>query len=392
MNRPGGNRALSHREFAAGMVKTAVGPARTPIGAAFVMAVGKGGEPADRDPARDLVRRPARRPWRRARPGLFRGGRIGLHDAGRDRSSASILASGRAGATRVDVRPDQGIMSRSTADLPELTWQSSPARTPCPALPMVRRFEGGRVRAWPAASTHYERHLGHPADGRTRLATAQLDQRRSTRATSNRKSAGAHGARQAPLRGPMAGPRLSGSPRWADPGWQSFLDQAGWDRVSESLVHAAQPRATRCWPVALAQIPLKEHGPLHHGGDRHRQPRSHLAPGGLSELISSIQPEAGLFVVGIRASPFPRPSVFMTARLAGLFENRDPRVPCAAKGNFARRAGGCRLSKWAHSRGASPGLAAGRGRQCRRHPSLRVARLQRALPLSLPASLRRNSA
>ena len=74
-------------------------PARTPIGGAIVMAVGKAGEPADRDRLAIWFGDIRVAVEGRARPGLLRGGDIGLHEERGNRhhrrSSASATASDR---------------------------------------------------------------------------------------------------------------------------------------------------------------------------------------------------------------------------------------------------------------------------------------------------------
>ena len=88
-------------------------PARTPTGAAIVMAVGKAGEPADRDRLAisfgDI--RVAREG--RARPGLFRGGDLGLHEERGDRHPVDI-GLGK-GSDRSGPATSPRSMSRSTA-------------------------------------------------------------------------------------------------------------------------------------------------------------------------------------------------------------------------------------------------------------------------------------
>ena len=216
-----------------------------------------------------------------------------------------------------------------------------------PALPMVRRFEAAGFRAWPAASTHY--------DGTWAIRlTAGLASRRLNsinpldpgddgnlleRMARAKRRFEAYGRPPTFRISPLGGPRL-----------QTFLDEAGWDRVSESLVMRLN-LDDKVLAGALAQIPLKDMGRFITAaiGIGSLDPASRP---GLSELISSIQPEAGLFVVEHQGQPVSTAICVHDGSLAGLFEIA---TAGSMRGQgFGRRAVLSAL-KWAHSRGARLG-------------------------------------
>ena len=122
------------------LVKTAVAGEDANWGR-VVMAVGKAGEPADRDRLSIWFgdNRVAARG--RARPGLFGGGDLGLHEARGDRDPRRYRPRPRQG-DGLDLRPDQGIC-RHQRRLPELTA----CRDQQPATRRWRRapLRGGRL-------------------------------------------------------------------------------------------------------------------------------------------------------------------------------------------------------------------------------------------------------
>ncbi|WP_246734854.1 GNAT family N-acetyltransferase [Chelativorans sp. ZYF759] len=214
-------------------------------------------------------------------------------------------------------------------------------------LPVVRRFEAAGFRAWPAASTHY--------DGTWAIRlTAGLASRRLNsinpldpgddgnlmeRMARAKRRFEAYGRPQTFRLSPLAGPML-----------QSLLDEAGWSRLSESLVMRLD-LGEDALAEALPQIPLKDMGRFITAAIG----IGSLAPAsrpGLSELISSIQPEAGLFVVEHRGQPVSTAVCVHDGSLAGLFEIATAGTMRGQ--GFGRRAILSAL-KWAHSRGARQG-------------------------------------
>ena len=150
------------------LVKTAVAGEDANWGR-VVMAVGKAGEPADRDllsiwfgdirVAHNGERDPA----------YSEAGDVGLHEERGDRDPRRYRPRPRQGHG-LDLRPHQGIC-RDQRRLPELTRHGGAAdqQQGTPPLATVRRFEAAGFRAWPAASVHYDGTwairltAGHPA-------------------------------------------------------------------------------------------------------------------------------------------------------------------------------------------------------------------------------------
>lgn len=214
-------------------------------------------------------------------------------------------------------------------------------------LPVVRRFEAAGFRAWPAASTHY--------DGTWAIRlTAGLASRRLNsinpldpfdegnlmeRLARAKRRFEAYGRPPTFRLSPLAGPLL-----------RSFLDEAGWSRLSESLVMRLD-LGDDALAGALPQIPLKDMGRFITAaiGIGSLDPASRP---GLSELISSIQPEAGLFVVEHQGEPVSTAICVHDGSLAGLFEIAT--ADSMRGRGFGRRAILSAL-KWAHSRGARQG-------------------------------------
>ena len=211
-------------------------------------------------------------------------------------------------------------------------------------LATVRRFEAVGFRAWPATSVHYDGAwavrltAGHPAK---RLNSVNpLDPSDD----SNLKERIARAARRFAAYGRPLTFRLSplAAGRIAD-----HLDAEGWSRFSESLVMRA-PLEEAMVRDAMDQIPLQDMGRFIGAAIAIRSLDPALRPG-LSEVISSIQPEAGLFVLEQGGVPVSTAICVQDGDIAGLFEvATDERQ--RGKG-YGRRLLLSAL-KWAHARGA----------------------------------------
>jgi ribosomal protein S18 acetylase RimI-like enzyme len=213
-----------------------------------------------------------------------------------------------------------------------------------PQLALVRRFEAAGFRAWPAASTHYDGTwairltAGHPA--RRLNSINPLDpgdngnlMERMARAERRFE---AYGRPLTFRMSPLAGPTLT-----------RFLDEKGWARLSESLVMRLDLN-DQLLSGAMSQIPLKDMGRFISAAIGIGSLDPSLRPG-LSELISSVQPEVGLFVVENEGRPVSTAICVRDGALAGLFEIATDE---SQRGRgFGRRAILSSL-KWAHSRGA----------------------------------------
>jgi GNAT superfamily N-acetyltransferase len=212
-------------------------------------------------------------------------------------------------------------------------------------LGIARRFEAAGFRAWPAASVHYDGTwvvrltAGHIAK---RLNSVNPLDPGDSRNIAERiaRSARRFEAYGRPLifrMSPLAGSALS-----------RYLDGEGWERFSESLV-MAMPLTDEAVADAINQIPLKDMSrfitaAIHvHGADPAIRP-------GLTEIISSIEPEAGLFVLEEAGKPVASGICVHDGDLAGLFE-------IATERNVRRNGHARRLIlsalKWAKVRGAS---------------------------------------
>lgn len=212
-------------------------------------------------------------------------------------------------------------------------------------LGLVRRFEAAGFRAWPAGFVHYDGTwvirltAGHTAK---RLNSVNpLDPGDARDMAERIARAGrrfeAYGRPLTFRISPLAGPAL-----------QDHLDARGWSRFSESLV-MAMPLTGETVDTVMDQIPLKDMNRFItaaiavHGFDPALRP-------GLSEIINSIEPAAGLFVVEEGERPAASGICVQDGELAGLFE-----VACAPASR--RRGHGRRLVlsalKWAKVRGAT---------------------------------------
>ncbi len=193
-------------------------------------------------------------------------------------------------------------------------------------LPKVRRLEAAGFRAWPAASAHYDGSwlvrltAGHPA--RRLNSINPLDPNDSAKIPARLAKAGrrfdAYGRPLTIRISPLASPKLV-----------AFLDEHGWHKESESAVMIADIDSL---PIgkALDKIPMKDTGRFVESLLTIRQlDRSMKA--GLSEIIESIEPETGLFVLQEDSKPVSTAICVHDGDLAGLFEVAT-REDCQRKG------------------------------------------------------------
>ena len=182
-------------------------------------------------------------------------------------------------------------------------------------LPLVRRFEAAGFRAWPAASVQYDGTwvvrltAGLPAkrlNSVNPLDPGDVHNVEDRVARAGRWFA-AYGRPLTFRLSPLSGPELS-----------DYFDRHDWQTLSESLVMRARLDEV---PVdnAILQIPLKDIGRFIdaamevHGMDASLRP-------GLTEIISSISAEAGLFVLEDNGTPLATAVCVHDGDLAGLFE------------------------------------------------------------------------
>jgi ribosomal protein S18 acetylase RimI-like enzyme len=182
-------------------------------------------------------------------------------------------------------------------------------------LPLVRRFEAAGFRAWPAASVQYDGSwvvrltAGHPA---RRLNSINVLDPSDTRKLKDRieKAARRFDSYERPLTFRVT--PLTSSAICA------YLDAEGWKAVSESIVMVADINSL---PLdgAIDHIPLKDIGRFVEALITVRRIDRGLKPG-LSEIIGSIVPDAGLFVAELSGEPLATAICVHDNDLAGLFE------------------------------------------------------------------------
>lgn len=211
-------------------------------------------------------------------------------------------------------------------------------------LPKVRRFEAAGFRAWPASAVQYDGtwvlrlNSGHPAKRLNSVNPLDPSDVRNIEERVGRamRRFAAYGRPLTFRLSPLSGPELS-----------DYFDREGWQTLSESLVMSADLDAV---PVgdAITQIPLKDIGRFMDAAmDVHAMDPS-LRPG-LTEIIDSIKPEAGLFILEEDGEPVATAICVHDGDLAGLFEvATGPRV--RGKGHGRRVI--LSALKWARLRGA----------------------------------------
>ncbi|PSJ50791.1 GNAT family N-acetyltransferase [Kumtagia ephedrae] len=213
-----------------------------------------------------------------------------------------------------------------------------------PELTTVRRFEAAGFRAWPAGSVHYDGTWAirlTPAHAGRRLNSINpLDPRdvseigaRLERAAKHFEAAG----RTTTMRlSPLAAKAIA-----------DHLDGLGWPRFAESAVMRLD-LDDAVVEAALDQIPLKDVGRFVAAAISVRgQDASQQA--GLADVIGSIEPEAGLFVLEQDGRPLATAICVHDGELAGLFEVATAAVERGR--GYGRRVVLSAL-KWARMRGA----------------------------------------
>jgi ribosomal protein S18 acetylase RimI-like enzyme len=211
-------------------------------------------------------------------------------------------------------------------------------------LAEVRRFEAAGFRAWPAAAISYDGAwlvrltAGYPAKrlnsvnpldpGDTGNLTARIER--------IRRRFDSYGKPITFRLSPLSGRTLS-----------RYLDEQGWSRFDTSLVMRLDLDTARL-ENAADRIPLKDVGRFTAAAMRVHG----LEPAvraGLSEVIASIQPATGLFVLEDGGVPLATLVCVHDGDLAGLFEvATDP----ALRGRGLGRSIVVSALKWAKLRGA----------------------------------------
>ncbi|MCO5145572.1 MAG: GNAT family N-acetyltransferase [Aquamicrobium sp.] len=211
-------------------------------------------------------------------------------------------------------------------------------------LAIVRRFEAAGFRAWPATSVQYDGTWavrlsgGHPAKRLNSINPLDPfdDANLTERIARAARRFAAYGRPLTFRMSPLAAPAI-----------REHLDAQGWSHFSESLVMRATLSPAMVHE-AMHQIPLKDMGRFISAAISIRSLDPALRPG-LSEIVSSIQPEAGLFVLEEGRQPVSTAICVHDEDLAGLFE-------VATEASRRGRGYGRRVLlsalKWAQARGA----------------------------------------
>jgi ribosomal protein S18 acetylase RimI-like enzyme len=211
-------------------------------------------------------------------------------------------------------------------------------------LATIRRFEAAGFRAWPATSVQYDGTwavrltASHPSK---RLNSVNPLDPGDDRRLNERI---AHAARRFQAYGRPATFRLS---PLAAPAISDHLDKQGWSTFGHSIVMRL-PLTGAAVEGAMHQIPLKDLSRFVSAAFQVHGYKADLRPG-FTEVVSSIKPETGLFILEQDEAPVSAAICVHDGALAGLFEvatAQDNR----GKG-FAKRMLLSAL-KWAHGRGA----------------------------------------
>jgi ribosomal protein S18 acetylase RimI-like enzyme len=213
-----------------------------------------------------------------------------------------------------------------------------------PFLPTVRRFEAAGFRAWPAASLHYDRAWlirltgGHPAK---RLNSINVLDPGDCKDIGERigQAAERFKAYGRPLTfrvSPLAGIPV-----------RDYLDAHGWTRFDESLVMTLGLEEIDFEQV-MSQIPLRDTARFVSAAMTVNDFEPSMRPG-LTQVVSSIEPESGLFLIEDGDHPVASAICVHDGELAGLFQVASSSGQ-RGKG-FGRRVVLSAI-KWARMRGA----------------------------------------
>jgi len=213
-----------------------------------------------------------------------------------------------------------------------------------PFLPTVRRFEAAAFRAWPAASLHYDGAWlirltrGHPAK-RLNSVNALDPGDCDNIGPRIEKAATRFGQYERPLTfriSPLAGLPIT-----------RHLDDQLWSRFDESLVMTL-PLDGIDFETVMSQIPLRDMARFISAAMTVNDFEPSVRPG-LTQLVSSIEPETGLFLLEEADKPVASAICVHDGELAGLFQ---------VASTFGQRGKGygrrvvLSAIKWARMRGA----------------------------------------
>lgn len=186
---------------------------------------------------------------------------------------------------------------------------------PANVLPTVRRYEAAGFRAWPAAAVHYDGTwvvrltAGHPAkrlNSVNPLDPGDINHIAERIGRASRRFE-AYGRPLTFRLSPLSGTVIP-----------AYLDAQGWSRFDESMIMRL-PLTDAPVEQAMDQIPLRDISRFVSASLKVHDSDASLRPG-LSEIIGSIQPEAGLFALERGDDPLATLICVHDGDLAGLFE------------------------------------------------------------------------
>ncbi|WP_255561427.1 GNAT family N-acetyltransferase [Pseudohoeflea coraliihabitans] len=188
--------------------------------------------------------------------------------------------------------------------------------SPTSDLAIVRRLEAAGFRAWPAASIQYDGSwqvrltAGHPSKRLNSVNPLDPSDRRDI-AQRVERAAHRFESYDRPLvfrQSPLAPPELD-----------AYLDEAGWDRFDETIVMMA-PIAALDIDTGMDHLPVRDVGRYVDASIRVHG-REPALKAGLTEVLSSIRPPTGLFVIeDPESGPVATALCIHDNDLAGLYE------------------------------------------------------------------------
>lgn len=215
-------------------------------------------------------------------------------------------------------------------------------------LAIVRRLEAAGFRAWPAATIQYDGSwqirltAGHPSKRLNSVNPLDPSDRRDIglRVEKALRRFQAYDRRPVFRMSPLAPPEL-----------EAYLDELDWERIDETIVMMA-PMTELDIEQRMDHLPMRDVGRyvdasiLVHG----REPG---LKAGLTEVLSSIRPQSGLFVIEeAEAGPLSTALCVHDNDLAGIYELATRKD---VRGQGHGREVVCAALRWARHRGALHG-------------------------------------
>ena len=214
-----------------------------------------------------------------------------------------------------------------------------------PRLALVRRLEAAGFRAWPAASIQFDGSwqirltAGHPSKRLNSVNPLDPSDRRdiARRVEMAARRFEAYDRQLVFRQSPLA-------PKERD----DYLDELGWERFEETAVMTA-PMSELDIDGGMDHLPVRDVGRYVDASIRvHGRDPSLKA--GLTEVLSSIKPPSGLFLIEDKGMPVSTALCVHDKELAGIYE-------LATHADARRKGRGrdvvCAALRWARHRGAT---------------------------------------